>query len=314
MATAADPTAAAPPTTALPEPAQTGPGGVAPVDVDTASAAAAAAVAAAAAAGAEPMRTLFVTGLPHDVTDREIWLLCRTLVGMEAHRVKHNPGKTPVAFVSFVMPQQALDAIKLLHGVKFDPASHFTLKVEMAKSNINKRDREQDAAEAAKRPRPADPFATAAYGQAPQPTAGAYGAPPGGSPYDPSGLWSQYYPGSAPAYGGYPAAGAAPMGDPSIMAGAPPGGMAGPPPTSKTLFVTGLGPAVQQGDVAAAFSPYPGYTRMKLMHAGEAKCVAFVEFQDSNLANYALGAMQGQMCMNSSRPLRIEFAKSDMRT
>lgn len=259
-----------------------------------------------------PIRTLFVTGLPNDVRDREIYLLCRLCPGYEGNALKFNPGKTPVAFCLFDTPDNAASAVTALEGAKFDPEGTHSIHAEFAKSNIHTfgSDR-QDGGKRARSGAGADPYAAYA--------AAAYAPPMAGSPYGggapvPGAPGADPYGGAYGAYGGYP--GAPPM------HGAPPTApvphMAPPaapvPGTTCTLFVTGLGPSVTEAELQQMFATQYGFKRLRMMHTGLPKAVCFVEYTDNAAAGNSLSIMQGQVVASSGRPMRLEFAKSDMRT
>lgn len=87
----------------------------------------------------EEVRTLFVSGLPMDVRPREIYLLFRTYDGYTGSSLKlmakHGKIPQPVAFVSFQTRLQALKAKNDLQGIRFDPESSITLRLEFAHAN-----------------------------------------------------------------------------------------------------------------------------------------------------------------------------------
>uniref|UniRef100_A0A0K0F7C8 Mec-8 protein (projected from Caenorhabditis elegans ortholog mec-8) n=1 Tax=Strongyloides venezuelensis TaxID=75913 RepID=A0A0K0F7C8_STRVS len=87
----------------------------------------------------ENVRTLFVSGLPFDTKPRELYLLFRAYPGYENSQLKitSKNGKTasPVGFVTFSSKNEAEEARRQLHGVKFDPDSNITLRLELAKAN-----------------------------------------------------------------------------------------------------------------------------------------------------------------------------------
>ncbi|XP_065884092.1 uncharacterized protein [Dysidea avara] len=87
----------------------------------------------------DEVRTLFVSGLPMDVRPREIYLLFRTYSGYTGSSLKlmakHGKIPQPVAFVSFQTRLQALKAKNDLQGVRFDPESNITLRLEFAHAN-----------------------------------------------------------------------------------------------------------------------------------------------------------------------------------
>uniref|UniRef100_A0A674CE30 RNA binding protein, mRNA processing factor 2b n=1 Tax=Salmo trutta TaxID=8032 RepID=A0A674CE30_SALTR len=72
------------------------------------------------------VRTLFVSGLPVDIKPRELYLLFRPF------KVGQN---IPVGFVTFDNRTGAEAAKNALNGIRFDPESPQTLRLEFAKAN-----------------------------------------------------------------------------------------------------------------------------------------------------------------------------------
>lgn len=86
--------------------------------------------------GAE-VRTLFVSGLPPDATERELYLLFRTCHGFENALLRHGKtGKstTPVGFVTFETKADADEARRTLNGVRFDQHAPYNVRLEIARS------------------------------------------------------------------------------------------------------------------------------------------------------------------------------------
>lgn len=85
------------------------------------------------------VRTLFVSGLPMDAKQREIYLMFRSFPGYQGSllKVTGKEGKktSPVAFVTFDTRAQGESAKNALHGVRFDPEIATTLRIEFAKAN-----------------------------------------------------------------------------------------------------------------------------------------------------------------------------------
>ncbi|CAB1313321.1 unnamed protein product, partial [Coregonus sp. 'balchen'] len=80
------------------------------------------------------VRTLFVSGLPVDIKPRELYLLFRPFKGYEGSLIKLT-SKQPVGFVSFDNRTGAEAAKNALNGIRFDPESPQTLRLEFAKAN-----------------------------------------------------------------------------------------------------------------------------------------------------------------------------------
>ncbi|XP_012991973.1 RNA-binding protein with multiple splicing 2 [Esox lucius] len=82
----------------------------------------------------EEVRTLFVSGLPVDIKPRELYLLFRPFKGYEGSLIKLT-SKQPVGFVTFDNRTGAEAAKNALNGIRFDPESPQTLRLEFAKAN-----------------------------------------------------------------------------------------------------------------------------------------------------------------------------------
>eukprot|EP00741_Cyanophora_paradoxa_P017339 tig00020961_g16749.t1 len=92
------------------------------------------------------IRTLFVSGLPADVTDREVFNAFRFAPGYESSYTKIS-GRFPVAFVTFYSRGAALDAMEKMQGVVFDVDLNMRIRIEEAKKNSRvkrRRDFESD--------------------------------------------------------------------------------------------------------------------------------------------------------------------------
>jgi len=91
---------------------------------------------------AEPVRTLFVRGLPSDVKSREMYNLFRPYQGFQSASLSY-PGEQniPVSFVSFSDHDRAIAAMEQLQGLRFDPESNTRLRIELAKSNSKSKKR-----------------------------------------------------------------------------------------------------------------------------------------------------------------------------
>ncbi|XP_056595619.1 RNA-binding protein, mRNA-processing factor 2a isoform X1 [Triplophysa dalaica] len=89
----------------------------------------------------EEVRTLFVSGLPVDIKPRELYLLFRPFKGYEGSLIKLTSkqdtwyGFQPVGFVTFDSRSGAEAAKNALNGIRFDPESPQTLRLEFAKAN-----------------------------------------------------------------------------------------------------------------------------------------------------------------------------------
>jgi RNA recognition motif-containing protein len=86
----------------------------------------------------EEIRTLFVSGLPYDVTEREIRHCFRNCDGFDFVSVRTNQ-KSPVAFVGFSDHAAALRARDSIQGYQMDPNVSTKVSADLAKTNSRKR-------------------------------------------------------------------------------------------------------------------------------------------------------------------------------
>ncbi|KAG2493881.1 hypothetical protein HYH03_007818 [Edaphochlamys debaryana] len=223
----------------------------------------------------EEVRTVFVTGFPADVKERELNNLLRFLPGYEASQMNYSKGSAQ-GFALFATGALARAACDQLQHVRFDEAS--SLRCEMARKNMYIRDMEPN-----KRARP----------NAPPPAAGGYAAPPPG----PSG--ASYGSRPPPAYGGPPGAGAG--GRSEARDDNPP---------CNTLFVGNLSDNVDEGELRNLFAGSPGFRQLKLMRGPKAT-LGFVEFEDVGSAMAAHGSQQNAVLSSSDRgPIRVQYSKN----
>lgn len=83
----------------------------------------------------DPIRTLFLSGLPNDVMPREVYNLCRFFDGFQ-HCSLNAGGMVPTAFLAFASEGEAEEAKERLHDLAFDERfPDNTLRVEWAKKN-----------------------------------------------------------------------------------------------------------------------------------------------------------------------------------
>jgi len=250
--------------------------------------------------GFEELRTLFLSGLPTDIKEREIHNLMRFFPGYEGCVLNLNESAgRPVCFASFTDRNSALRALRVVQDLRFDPNVAQTLRVEFAKTNSKARrlppefyaEKRRKAALAAA----ASPFF--AYGSY---NSDAYanpnmlvhwiqnmnmGARPGGVPYPPD------------------------LGYPQNPFNNPQPQQPSKVPPCSTLFVANLHPDVQERDMVRVFKIIPGFRRLRLsLKDGVAIC--FVEFNDVQSSTYALTNLQGFPVGTTN--IRIEFARTRM--
>lgn len=237
------------------------------------------------------IRTLFVSGLPYDIRDREIYNLFRHYAGFEHYNLRMMDGKMPVVFASFETQQAALSARDQLQGLQFDLDSPFLLKVELAKQNskAGKRKRSDSVGPVVDK-RPKAGFD--GYGFPPM-SHGAY--PPMGF-HEVNHVWP-------PSHAVYP---------PILPPVDPYHKKPGPFPPCSTLFVGNLSQHATEPEMIEIFKYFNGFQKLKL-HNKEGQLVCFVEFSNAQCSTFAMNALQGCGLDCADRGgLRIEFAKNKM--
>lgn len=84
-------------------------------------------------AAADDIRTVFISGLPHDVKERELHNLLRFLHGYEASQMNWKTGG-PQGFALFNSGAAARAVVDILSGLQFDDG--VLLRAEMAHKNM----------------------------------------------------------------------------------------------------------------------------------------------------------------------------------
>lgn len=255
---------------------------------------------------ADEVRTIFISGLPEDVKERELQNLLRWLPGYEASQLNFK-GDLPMGFALFSTAQQAVAAKNAIQNLDFDAEKKSVLHTEMAKKNLYiKRGVGTDSStfDPSKRLRTGGDYTSAGYPSPspypppPAPLWGAPGyiAPP--PPYDP--------------YGGYPLPQVA-LPTPAPLP--PPSGYA-PVQNSKdnppcnTLFIGNLGEDINEEELRGLFIMQPGYKQMKVLRQ-ERNTVCFIEFDDVSTATTVHHNLQGAVLPSSGRGgMRIQFSKN----
>lgn len=82
---------------------------------------------------ADDIRTVFISGLPHDVKERELHNLLRFMLGYEASQMNWKTGG-PQGFALFVTGAHARAMVDILSGLQFDDG--VLLRAEMAHKNM----------------------------------------------------------------------------------------------------------------------------------------------------------------------------------
>eukprot|EP00249_Psilotum_nudum_P010895 c22833_g1_i2 orf=175-1059(+) len=252
-------------------------------------------------AGEEEVRTLFVSGLPNDVKEREIYNLFRTHSGYESCQLKYTGrGFQIVAFAVFSDQASALAAKDILNGHKFDPQLGATLHIELARSNSR-----------VKRPLSDErgPGAVEKKFRGPLGLSGVY---------QETGMAHSVYndlSGFPPSQSGMMGAYGIQDGIPSMMMSKP---LVPPPPAPgsntpcSTLFVANLGLTTTEEELTQVMSRLPGFRKLKMQTKGGLP-VAFVEFQDALCSTHAIAQLQDAILPSSDQGgIRLEYAKAKM--
>ncbi|KAJ4959373.1 hypothetical protein NE237_026484 [Protea cynaroides] len=253
----------------------------------------------------DEVRTIFISGLPEDVKERELQNLLRWLPGYEASQVNFK-GEQPLGFALFSTAQFAMAAKDALQDMVFDAESNSVLNTEMAKKNLFvKRGvvTDKSSFDQSKRLRTGGDYTKTGYPSPspfhhapPAPVWGPQGymAPPP-PPYDP--------------YRGYPVP-PVPMPTPAPLPApsgyAPVQNMKDNPPCN-TLFIGNLGENVIESELRDLFSTQPGFKQMKILRQ-ERNTVCFMEFEDVNSATNVHHNLQGAVIPSSGRGgMRIQY-------
>lgn len=263
----------------------------------------------------DEVRTIFISGLPEDVKERELQNLLRWLPGYEASQV-NSKGEHPMGFALFSTPQFAINARDALQEMVFDAESKSVLHTEMAKKNLFvKRGivADSNAYDQSKRMRTGGDYTHTGYSSPspfhppPAPVWGhhgymapppSYAAPPPPPPYD--------------TYAGYPVPpvpmpAPAPVQSPSSYV--PVQNIKDNPPCN-TLFIGNLGKNVNEDELRGLFIMQPGFKQMKVLRQ-ERHTVCFIEFEDVNSATNVHHNLQGAVIPSSgSVGMRIQYSKN----
>ncbi|KAF5183148.1 Rna-binding protein with multiple splicing [Thalictrum thalictroides] len=252
----------------------------------------------------DEVRTIFISGLPADVKERELQNLLRWLPGYEASQLNLKT-EPPMGFALFSTPQFAIAAKDALQDMVFDAESKSVLHTEMAKKNLFvKRGvvAEPNSFDQSKRLRTGGDYTHAGYPSPspfhppPPPVWGhqGYMAPPPPQ-YDP--------------YAAYPVAPVpmpAPAPLPSPTGYAPVQNSKDNPPCN-TLFIGNLGENVVEEELRNLFSVQPGFKQMKILRQ-ERNTVCFIEFDDMSSASNVHQNLQGAVIPSSGRGgMRIQY-------
>jgi hypothetical protein len=302
------------------------------------------------------VRTLFVSGLPVDTKPRELYLLFRAYPGYENSLLKmtNKNGKVgaPVGFVTFSSRQDADEARIKLQGVRFDPESSQTIRLELARSNTKVPKPKQPSPPIISPatlptilPQHSTPAAylstNGAVSHADSIMTASNGAvnagmlehlPLIGDPQQIFGLSLgpyaqalQFLPTMMPPNSAALAAALHGLQQQQVHQqhlAAANGILAAVMPQAQavngnmlcsTLFVANLGNNPCEEEVRNLFKAFPGFCRLRMHNKGGSP-VAFVEYQDVRQAAVALSSLQGFVLNTTERGqgIRIEYAKTKM--
>uniref|UniRef100_A0A1I8ELQ8 RRM domain-containing protein n=1 Tax=Wuchereria bancrofti TaxID=6293 RepID=A0A1I8ELQ8_WUCBA len=294
--------------------------------------------------GNEPVRTLFVSGLPMDAKQRELYLLFRSCRGYENSLLRITQSKdggiaSPVGFVTFSSAEDAEIAMKALQSALFDPITGHKIRLEKAKSNTKVPKPKQISPPLAVLPPPTSVNAAAfppGMLQAAAAAVAASAAPPPQSVFAPpppppsiaaptshrqdlitanvsSTPFLQPNAAVAQLTAATQHVAAAQLNAVAVTsANAAAKATATVSPACSTLFVANLGDGITEDELKAVFCAYPGFTRLRL-HTRNDTTVAFVEFRDVRQATLVMNALQGCRISSSHRGgIRIEYARNRM--
>jgi RNA recognition motif-containing protein len=230
------------------------------------------------------LKTLFVSGLPFDITERELFHIFNRCAGFEDCRLQIKT-TSPVAFVSFFSGIDASKALSQMNGYSLDPENQRQMRCEMAKANMKpKRPRDASytaASDPMKKNAPAVlyPFPYAADWQVG--LGGSYGAHVGTS--------SDYH---------------------SVSYGA--GNTSRSNPPLDTIFIANMSPEASEDELKTLLSGFPGFKRCKLVNQ-RGVITAFAQFEDMKSSAAVIGFLQGRpnLALDSSG-LRVEYSKKPM--
>jgi RNA recognition motif-containing protein len=234
----------------------------------------------------DEIRTVFLSGLPEDVKEREIHNLFRFVPGYEGCKMTVM-NQRPVSFASFQTREFAASAIQQLNGIAFDPDTDQTLRVEFARANSKVKRIISDAGvqQQEKRRRVGTPYAQPSYGYN-QAYSGAYDHYSTYGYTEPYAHSSMHHMNTTPSQHQHPHSRLTPC---------------------TTLFVTGLDPTISQNELISIFSGGAGFQRFLLGKDGQ-HC--FLDYSDLNSSSNALTSLNGYLV--GSYRIKVDYAKKKM--
>ncbi|KAK1375952.1 cell wall integrity protein scw1-like [Heracleum sosnowskyi] len=250
--------------------------------------------------GNNNINTLFISGLPDDVSVREIHNLFRHRPGFESCQLKYTGRRNQVvAFATFNDHRSAIAVLHTLNGVKFDPETGHVLHIELARSNSRKRksgsgpyvviDKRKNSNADAQ-----DNSSDDGDGESDLPT-----GPGNPESSDKDDIEIQKSGETEP--------NTAASENEQMEKNAD-----GLQPCS-TLFIANLGPTCTSDELKQVLSQYPGFNSLKVRDRGGMP-VAFADFEELEQANVVMDALKDKTLPSSDRGgMHIEYARSKMR-
>ncbi|KAJ4838793.1 hypothetical protein Tsubulata_021612 [Turnera subulata] len=225
----------------------------------------------------DEVRTIFITGFPDDVKERELQNLLRWLPGYEASQVNYK-GEKAMGFALFSTAHLANNAKEALQDLVFDADTKSVLHTEMAKKNLFvKRGivADSNAYDQSKRLRTGGDYTHTGYA-----TPSPFHPPPPAPVWGPHGYMAPPPP-PYETYGGYPVPQVpipAPAPIPAPSSYVPVQNTKDNPPCN-TLFIGNLGESINEDELRGLFSAQPGFKQMKVLRQ-ERHTVCFIEFEN----------------------------------
>jgi len=242
----------------------------------------------------ELVKTLYITGLPYDVKEREIQLLCRPHPGFEFCNLNLR-SDPPSAFAKFSSREASEAALEALQGFQFD-LNHpdLSVRVDFAKSDTMRKtvsmEYYEDPLWESKRRRTSSSGRSAAssdhnyYRYYPDSYYAATAAMSARDAYHSKAHYDAYGYG----YSHY---------HPGVHHH----------PNASTLFVGNLPPGCTEEDLLPLFRNFSGFKSLRLATLKNRQVISFVTFADPSHCAYALSQVLGIRLRNYT--LRIEFAQ-----
>lgn len=253
----------------------------------------------------DEIRTVFVSGFPHDVKERELHNLLRFMPGYEASQMNWKTGG-PQGFALFSSAAHARAVVEVLSGLQFDDG--VVVRAEMAHKNMFIKP-EDPSVKRASRSSPTLMGPAAIMAPVATQMSGSNMAGPPVSPANPAFL--------AAAAAAAAATTGSPMHMPNMLSPMPlrptnfsPVTNLRDNPPCNTLFVGNLGDNTSEQELRALLSSQPGYRQLKMVR-GPKSTTAFVEFGDVGTAMMVHSALQGAVLPSSDRGgIRVQFSKN----